>query len=589
MRLPDRLGAFIGFFLRRHRVSFAALAVLSLMWPVEQVLFPYVVKLIIDAFAAHEGDRAGIYAALSVPLWLGGGLWAASVVAWRITDGVDYVFSPAFQADIRERLAAYVFGHSHQYFSTHLTGSITNKISDMVHGVHYMVTQSVRFYIPSLVTALLTAGIMATISPLFAAILLGWTVAHLGICVFYSKQCDRVSYAHSEIRSELMGRIVDSVGNFITVRLFARKGAELGYIRQFQTDEIRAHRRMIFTIAKVKMLLEIPCFIMIVLLLRVLVSRWQAGLVSSGDVAFILSTTINLMYLLWRVGMEFPSFYREIGVCQQALELVREPHGLVDREGAGPLVVTRGEIAFQDVSFEYHAGQNLFAGKNITIRAGEKVGLVGFSGSGKSTFVNLILRLYDLEGGVIRIDGQDIAGVTQDSLRAQISLIPQEPVLFHRSLRDNIAYGREDADEAMIVEAAKLAHCHGFIMDAQFGYDSIVGERGVKLSGGQRQRIAIARAIFKNAPILMFDEATSSLDSVTEAAIQGSLEGMMAGRTTIVIAHRLSTLLHMDRVLVFKDGEIIEDGSHAGLLAQNGHYATLWRMQVGGFLPDTQI
>jgi ATP-binding cassette subfamily B protein len=319
------------------------------------------------------------------------------------------------------------------------------------------------------------------------------------------------------------------------------------------------------------------------------VAQWQAGGLSSGDVAFVLSTTINLIYLLWRVGMEFPAVYREIGVCHQALALVQEPHGLVDAPGAVPLVVERGEIVFSDVYFQYHPGQNLFAGKNITIAAGQKVGLVGFSGSGKSTFVNLILRLYDLEGGAILIDGQDIAKATQDSVRAQIALIPQEPVLFHRSLRENIAYGREGASEAEIVAAAVAAHCHDFIMKTEHGYDSMVGERGVKLSGGQRQRIAIARAILKDAPILIFDEATSSLDSVTEAAIQDSLRAMMEKRTTVVIAHRLSTLMSMDRVLVFRDGVIVEDGGHAALLAQGGHYAQLWRMQVGGFLPEAAV
>ncbi|MBY0406562.1 MAG: ABC transporter ATP-binding protein/permease [Rickettsiales bacterium] len=584
--LPRRLAPFIWYFLSARKTSFFLLAALSLMWPVEQVLFPYVVKLMIDSFSSFQGERADIWQVLSGPLWFGGLLWLASVVTWRVVDAVDYYFTPLLQADIREKLTGYVFGHSHRYFSSHLTGSISNKIGDMVHGVHFMVTQGVRFYIPSVVCALFTAAIMASISPLFAAVLLGWTVAHLAICAYYSKLCDTVAFTHSELRSELMGRIVDSISNFITVRLFARQAEELAYIHRFQQQEIAAHRRMIFTIAKVKMLLEVPCFLMIVLLIRVLVARWQEGLVSSGDVAFILSTTINLMYLLWRVGMEFPTFYREIGVCQQALALVQEPHELLDREGAEPIRVTRGEIVFDGVTFQYHAGQNLFAGKNITIRAGEKVGLVGFSGSGKSTFVNLILRLYDLESGAIRIDGQDISLATQASLRAQIALIPQEPVLFHRSLRENIAYGRPEATEAEIVAAAKLAHCHDFIMQAEHGYDSLVGERGVKLSGGQRQRIAIARAILKNANILMLDEATSSLDSVTEAAIQESMRQLMAARTTVVIAHRLSTLLAMDRVLVFRGGVIIEDGAHAQLLAQGGHYAQLWRMQAGGFLPD---
>jgi ATP-binding cassette subfamily B protein len=271
-----------------------------------------------------------------------------------------------------------------------------------------------------------------------------------------------------------------------------------------------------------------------------------------------------------------------------SLSLLRVPHGITDRAGAAPLRVSEGAIAFENVFFAYNPGQNLFRDKNILIPAGQKVGLVGFSGSGKSTFVNLILRLYDLESGAIRIDGQDIASVTQDSLREQIALIPQDPVLFHRSLRDNIAYARPDASDEDIIAASLQAHCHEFISAAKEGYNAIVGERGVKLSGGQRQRIAIARAILKNARILIFDEATSSLDSFTESAIQHSMQDMMRGRTTIVIAHRLSTLTSMDRLLVFKDGSIVEDGTHAGLLAANGHYARLWNMQVGGFLPDQQ-
>jgi ATP-binding cassette, subfamily B, bacterial len=583
---PATLIPFILSFLRAQRTSFFWLSALALMWPLEQVMFPYIVKMIIDVFSTYEGDRSQVYGALSHSLWLGTVLWISSVVAWRFADLADYFFSPRFQANIRESMTRYVFGHSHRYFSEHLAGSMSNKIADIVRGAHYIVTHTVKFFFPSLVTALLTSAVMATINPVFAIILLAWTVVHLGICAYYSRQCDYASHAHSEIRSELQGRIVDSISNFITVRLFARRDSELDYIRQFQTEEIKAHRRMLFTIAKVKMILEIPCFMMAVALIYALIHAWQAGTVGSGDTAFILSTTINLMYLLWRVGMEFPSFFREIGVCQQALSLVSVPNEIVDSSDAKPLVVRSGEIAFENVSFQYHPGQNLFSDKNILIKPGQKVGLVGFSGSGKSTFANLILRLYDLEDGHIYIDGQDVARVTQDSLRAQIALIPQDPVLFHRSLRENIAYGNPDASEADILKASMQAHCHEFIQHAEHGYDSIVGERGIKLSGGQRQRIAIARAILKNAPVLIFDEATSSLDSATETAIQDSLRTLTRDRTTIVIAHRLSTLMFMDRLLVFRDGVIIEDGTHAALLEKGGHYARLWQMQVGGFLPD---
>ena len=236
--------------------------------------------------------------------------------------------------------------------------------------------------------------------------------------------------------------------------------------------------------------------------------------------------------------------------------------------------------------FHYIPGRNIFSGKSITIHAGERIGLVGFSGSGKSTFVNLIMRLYDVESGRILIDGQDISHVTQDSLRAAIAMIPQDSMLFHRTLMENIRYGNPAASDEEVIAVSKQAHCHEFILQTESGYNALVGERGVKLSGGQRQRIAIARAILKNAPILILDEATSSLDSSTEKYIQQGLSALMQQRTTIVIAHRLSTLAHLDRILVFKEGEIIEDGSHSALLAAKGHYAMLWHMQAGGFLPD---
>jgi len=580
------VSSFILTYVRKQRLGYALLAIISLMWAVEQVLFPYVVKLIIDALASYQGDKAQVYDVLTRPLWIGAAVWFGSIAAWRSADVLEYFIVPRFQANIRQAMTSYVFGHSHRYFSEHLAGSIANKISDMVNGAHYLLTQTIRFFVPNLVAVLATAGVMATISPMLGAILLGWTVVHLFICAYYSKQCDAIANAHSEIKSTLQGRIVDSVSNFITVRLFARRNFELAYIHQFQSEEIKAHRRMLLTIGKVRALLEIPCLAMIIIEIHYLIEGWQRDLVSTGDAVFILTTTINLMYILWRVGMEFPAFYREIGVCQQALSLLSEPHEITDREGAKELVVTKGHIAFENVFFQYQKGQNLFCDKNITINAGQKVGLVGFSGSGKSTFVNLILRLYDLESGSITIDGQDIANVTQDSLRSQISLIPQDPVLFHRSLRDNIAYGKPEASDAEIIAAAKQAHAHEFIAATQAGYDAIVGERGIKLSGGQRQRIAIARALLKDAGIIIFDEATSSLDSFTEAAIQGSMQAMMQGRTTIVIAHRLSTLTSMDRLLVFKDGSIIEDGTHDSLLKSGGHYAMLWNMQVGGFLPD---
>ncbi len=287
-----------------------------------------------------------------------------------------------------------------------------------------------------------------------------------------------------------------------------------------------------------------------------------------------------------------------IGKCNQSLWTLFVPQDIKDMENASDLVITNGQITFMHVKFHYKGVNPLFQNKSITIEAGQKVGLVGYSGSGKSTFVNLILRLYDVTDGHIFIDGQDIRECTQDSLRSNIAIIPQEPSLFHRTLMENIRYGRIDATDEEVIESAKKAHAHEFISKLPQGYGSLVGERGVKLSGGQRQRIAIARAILKNAPILILDEATSQLDSVTESYIQESLWELMNSpdkasgkgrKTTIVIAHRLSTLLHMDRILVFDQGKIVEDGTHTELLARGGMYKTLWNAQVGGFLPDKKM
>jgi ATP-binding cassette subfamily B protein len=278
-------------------------------------------------------------------------------------------------------------------------------------------------------------------------------------------------------------------------------------------------------------------------------------------------------------------FSENWGSAQQALQTFFVPQGLRDKPQAKPLRVKAGQIEFQNVHFCYQGNNPLFQNKSIFIMPGEKVGLVGYSGGGKSTFINLILRLYDVSSGAILIDDHNIQDVTQDSLRNAIALIPQDPVLFHRSLMDNIRYGREHATDAQVIAAAKAAHAHAFIEQLPEGYQSLVGERGVKLSGGQRQRIAIARAILKDAPILILDEATSQLDSVTENDIQASLHQLMSNKTTLVIAHRLSTLLHMDRILVFDQGMIVEMGSHQELMRKRGLYKTLLEAQVGGFLP----
>jgi len=329
-------------------------------------------------------------------------------------------------------------------------------------------------------------------------------------------------------------------------------------------------------------------FVLVGAMLSGLIYGRLNNMVTVGDFALILTLSFTIAESIFNLGEEILRFAKEAGSCRQALNIIVEPHEIQDKPNAHELNVTQGKIVFDQVQFQYQGTDPLFENKTVTIEPGQKVGLVGHSGSGKSTFVNLILRLFDVSQGRILIDGQDIKEVTQTSLRKNIGMIPQDPSLFHRTLFENIQYGRVDASAEEVINAAKNAHAHEFIENLAQGYDSLVGERGVKLSGGQRQRIAIARAFLKNAPILILDEATSQLDSVTEQYIQESLWELMQNKTTIVIAHRLSTLLNMDRILVFNKGKIVEDGTHQELLAKNGMYATLWKAQVGGFLLDEE-
>jgi ATP-binding cassette subfamily B protein len=315
---------------------------------------------------------------------------------------------------------------------------------------------------------------------------------------------------------------------------------------------------------------------------------WADGALTVGEFSMVAGLAIMLIEAARGLSRTFLEFFEHTGNVGDGVSVFVQSHEIVDLPDAAELEVSHGGIVFDDVSFAYREGLPVFTHLSVAIEPRQHVGLVGFSGSGKSTFANLILRLFEYNAGSIRIDGQDIHAVTQDSLRRNISMIPQDPQLFHRSLMENIRYGRLDATDDEVVEAAKKAHAHEFIVLTEQGYDSLVGERGVKLSGGQRQRIAIARAILKNAPILILDEATSSLDSVTEKEIQRGLVHLMQGRTVVVVAHRLSTISHMDRILVFDQGRIVEDGSHQALLARNGHYARLWNMQAGGFLPETE-
>ena len=587
--LPKALLPFFLHFLKKEWKWFAAAQFLSLAWALDHTLWPYVFKMFIDTLVNYTSDKADAWSIVSKPLSLACVLWIYIEYSFRGSGIIMARTFPRYEASIRLAMFDYVSQHSHAYFANHFAGAIANKISDMPQSATRIAQLCMTLFFPALAALLIATAIFITIQPIFAIILVGWVAVHMAICLGSARKCDRLSDIHSEARSDLSGKIVDSLTNIINVKLFARRAYEKSYLAHYQEDEREKHWQALWYIEKTRLLLGICCFLGVgVAMFGALVYQWQHNHITIAEVVYIFNTTWNITLIAWISGIELPNLYKEIGVCRQALSVIEPPHEVMDKPEAKALNVTKGEIVFDNVTFRYAKNNNIFSDKSLTIHAGQKVGLVGFSGSGKTTFVNLILRYFDIESGQILIDGQNISNVTQDSLRQHIAMIPQDTTLFHRSLMDNIRYGREDASDEEVLAASRQAHCEEFISKLPEGYNTLVGERGIKLSGGQRQRIAIARAMLKNAPILILDEATSALDSLTERKIQESLHSLMQGRTTIVIAHRLSTLADMDRIVVFKDGEVIEDGNHAELIEEDGHYAMLWEMQAGGFLPEKE-
>ncbi len=423
-----------------------------------------------------------------------------------------------------------------------------------------------------------------------------WLAGYIAALTYFVPRIEKRSAEMSEARSMLTGRIVDSYTNMATVKLFAHTEREDEYARGAFTEFLDRYKQQLRLNSSMEVVLWILNGIVLVGTTWLAIWLWSKGLVTIGAIALVTGLIIRLMNMSGWFMWTLASIFDSIGVVQESMMAISRPLDVLDRPQAPALIVPKGEIRFEKVAFHYGRVQRLESTRgsiienmSLVIKPGQKVGLVGRSGAGKSTMVNLLLRFYDLEGGRILIDGQDIAGVAQDTLRANIGMVTQDTSLLHRSVLDNILYGRPDASEAAAISAAKRAQAHEYIQGLEDqrgrkGYAAHVGERGVKLSGGQRQRIAIARVLLKDAPILILDEATSALDSEVEAAIQDQFQNLMAGKTVIAIAHRLSTIAAMDRLIILDKGRVVEDGNHAELLARGGLYADLWARQSGGFL-----
>lgn len=576
---------FVWGFVRKQRWAFTIALLLSLVWVLEMLYWPFFVRKIVDILTQHDGNRLLAWPSLKTVLICGAGFLVLIEGGFRTRDLLQAHAFPKMEADIRMTLFDHVQRHSPQYFNAHFSGSLANKIGDLVLTISTMVRTTVMLVIPAALLCILTIAIFSRINGFLALIVTLWIVVHFALCWIFTLKCSKYAFLHGQSRSTLVGKIVDSLTNNFVVNLFFRFRFEKNHIEQFQREEKKANHLSWLYSTKMFASLSAALVVELITLTGFIIFYWLHGNISTGEVVQLFYTVWNLYMVVWVIADQAPQLFQSYGIAKQALSIMHDPQDILDAPEAVDLDVKRGEITFENVSFAY-GERCIFQNKSLHIGAGEKVGLVGYTGAGKSTFVNLILRFFSLGEGRILIDGQDIASVTLESLRASVALIPQDPILFHRSLEDNIRYGRVEASQEEVTLAAKRAHCDEFITKCPQGYHSLVGERGTKLSGGEKQRIAIARAMLLKAPILILDEATSALDSVTEKYIQDSLEELMANRTTLVVAHRLSTLSKMDRIIVLDEGKIVEQGSHSELLSKKGHYAHMWQMQAGGFLPE---
>ncbi|MBO0662603.1 ABC transporter ATP-binding protein/permease [Jiella sp. MQZ9-1] len=587
--LPDDTNAFIWHFANQAKGPLIGLLIVGgLTGGVEALLFTGVGWLV-DALGTSTPQTL-----LADHFWLLAGLLFLTLIgraALLFVSSVleEQVISPSFYNRIRWQSYRRLMEQAYTFFQNDFGGRLGQKVQQVGAATGDFVVTILQTFWGFVTFIILTTTILGSIDARMAIVLAIWVAGYVWIVRNLLPKIRKFGRASADARSIVSGRVVDSFTNILSVKLFDSARREDAFVKDGFVYLVDMTRRSTRAITEVRTIVALLNGFMMAGVGVIATLGWRDGAVTAGGVATALGLVLRLNQMSGWMMFNINGLVRNYGTIQDAVATITRIPTLVDAADATPLVAREGQIRFDAVTFHYGKGGGVISNLDIDIKSGEKVGLVGRSGAGKTTLVNLLLRLYDLEGGRITIDGQDISAVTQDSLRAAIGVVTQDTSLLHRSIRDNIAYGRPDADDAAIALAARRASADGFIAGlrdpkGRSGFDAHVGERGIKLSGGQRQRIAIARVLLKDAPILVLDEATSALDSEVEAAIQDNFTRMMEGKTVIAIAHRLSTIAAMDRLLVMDKGAIVEDGSHEQLLAQGGLYASLWRRQSGGFL-----
>jgi ATP-binding cassette, subfamily B, bacterial len=567
----------------KYSASFTAMMIFIALAKMIDVIVPIFYKQFFDVLAG-EVEVVNITNELIRVIVIVAILHGIGWVLWRSTLFINSWFQTRVMADIVQAGHGYLLGHSYRFFSNSFTGSLVRKVNRLARSFEKLVDEMQFKFLPIVVIVGGNLIVLWSRSAILGISLLIWVVIYLAINIWFATWKTKYDYESSKVDSQATGVLADAITNSTTVKLFTGLSFEKEKYKTI-TERLRRLRRFSWSLGEA--MDAIQGLLMLVIefvIMYFAIKLYEQGQLTVGDFALIQGYLIGFFMVLWDVGRAVRHVYEALADADEMVEILNTPHEVKDARGAKELQVQNGQIEFKDVYFSFNKTRRVLKDMNFTLAPKEKVALVGPSGAGKSTITNLLFRFYDLERGKILIGNQNIAKVTQESLRENLALVPQEPILFHRPVIENIRYGRRDATDEEVIEAARKAHAHEFIEELPDGYQTFVGERGVKLSGGERQRVAIARAILKNAPILVLDEATSSLDSESESLIQDALEELMHDKTTIVIAHRLSTIMKMDRILVIENGKVVDSGTHKQLLRKKDNiYKKLWEIQAGGF------
>ena len=546
-----------------------------------------IIKSIVDVVESIPDSKVGqtfelmFGWAVTYAVW-----WGSLNILWRVYDLLYLAALPKVKANVTREFFDYCLSHSNKFYHDNLIGSLSNRISQATESMEMVFAIGTERLLRKMTTILIAIIAMYYVHYIFGVIMLVWVVFFVGFSSLFMKKINARSMQFAQNQANTFGKIVDSLSNMSSIRMFGAKRFESKYLTPYLQKNVYSERSLQRLLLGIRAVQGTTCTVMLFFMIYYLIYLRSLALVSVGDFVLVLYLSIEANDAVWESFEDLEDFFTEVGVVKQALSILT-PHDITDAKNAKSINIVGGEIEFRNVTFRYKYNHNLFENHSVKIEAKQKVGLVGFSGSGKTSFVSLITRLYDIESGEILIDGQDVKDVKLASLCGHISNIPQAPSLFNRTILENIRYNQEEASFEQVVDAAQAANIHEFITSLPDGYDTMCDEGGKNFSRGQKQRMIIARAILKNSPILILDEATSALDTVTEKHIQDSLHKLMAEKTVLVVAHRLNTLLEMDRILVFDKGKIVEDGTHQDLLKdEDGVYASLWNSQKDGFLDD---